>query len=64
MHGVRRDEMPGSEMKDSLLLRVIAAVRDLAFICKFPKPLLSQAEYEEGQMRSAHAGEEHSCLRV
>lgn len=37
MRAVRRDEVPGSEMKDTLLLGAIAAVRELAFICKFPQ---------------------------
>lgn len=65
VNAVRSDEMPGSEMKDSLLLivtTVIVVAREPAFMCKFSKPPFPQGECEESQMIPAYAGEECSCL--
>lgn len=49
-NAVRRDEMLGSEMKDSLLLivtAVIAVARESAFMRKFSKPQFPWGECDE-----------------
>lgn len=66
VNAVRRDEIPGSEIKDSLLLIVteVIVAREPAFMCKVSKPQFLQGEREESQMIPAYAGGECSCLGV